>query len=163
MKNPAKIGPKSDSERQRQEKPIKNASGDVSGRTFSLPGPFFVDFRVPAGSQNRPKTVPCKSLDVCWSGQKLIFLHFLRSGVFRKGPGAILEAPGTLPDQILLGFRDTFLLVLSGSCRGLSGSAGMLPGSAPNLGNPLAGVPLEYGDSRSGLNSPYPNGVLAWF
>ena len=36
----------------------------------------------------------------------------------------------------------------------------MLPGSAPNLSNPLTGVPLGYGDSRSGLNSPYPNGVL---
>ena len=29
---------------------------------------------------------------------------------------------------------------------------GMLPGSAPNLSNPPAGVPLGYGDSRSGLN-----------
>ena len=68
------------------------------------------------------------------------------SGVFRKAPGAILEAPGTLPDQILIGFCDTFLLVKAGSCRGLSGSAGMLPGSAPNLSNPLCGVPLGYGD-----------------
>ena len=87
------------------------ASGAVSGRTFSLPQPFFVDFRVPAGSQNRPKTVPCKSHDDCWSGQKLIFLYFLRSGVFRKGPGAILEAPGTPPEQILRGFCNTFLQV----------------------------------------------------
>ena len=147
---------------------LKIASGAASGRTFSAPGPFLVDFGVPAGSQNRPKTVPCKICDVCWSGQKLIFLHFLRSGVFRKGPGAILEAPGTLPDQILIrffiklydfsdqipaGFCDTFLTVASGSCRGLSGSAGMLPGSAPNLSNPLCGVPLGYGDSRSGLNN----------
>ena len=73
-------------------------------------------------------------------------MNFCRSGVFRMGPGPILEAPGTLPDQILRGFRDTFLLVLSGSCRGLSGSAGMLPGSAPNLCNPLSGVPQGYGD-----------------
>ena len=80
---------------------------------------------------------------------------------FRKGPGPILEAPGTLPDQILIrffirlydfsdqipvGFCDTFLTVASGSCRGLSGFAGVSPGSAPNLSNPLCGVPLGYGD-----------------
>ena len=53
-----KIDSESDSERQRQEKSTKIASGDVSGRTFSLPGPFFVDFGLPAGSQNRPKTAP---------------------------------------------------------------------------------------------------------
>ena len=87
---------------------------------------------------------------------------FLRSGAFRKGPGAILEAPGTLPDQILRGFCDTFLQIACGSSQpeSLLGFAGMLPESAPNLSNPLAGVPLGYGDSRSGLNSPYPNGVL---
>ena len=160
--DPPKIDPESDSERHQQEKLSKIASGAVSGRTFSLPGPFLVDFRVPARAKNRPKTVPCKSHDVCWSGQKLIFLNFLRSGVFRKGPGAILEAPGTLPDQILrrfftklydvsyqipVGFCDTFLTVASGSCRGLSGFAGVLPGSASNLSNPLCGVPLGYGEA----------------
>ena len=75
-----------------------------------------------------------------------IFLRFVRSGVFRKRPGSILEAPGTLPDQISVGFCDISLPVPSGSCRGLSGSAGMSPGSASNLSNPLAGVPLGYGD-----------------
>ena len=79
--DPPKIDPESDSERHRREKSTKIASGAVSGRTFSLPGPFFVDFRVPAGSQNRPKTVPCKKCDVCWSGQKLFFLHFLHSDI----------------------------------------------------------------------------------
>ena len=73
-------------------------------------------------------------------------MFFLRSGVFQEGPGALPEAPGTLPEQILIGFCDTFLLVKEGSWRGLSGSAGMLPGSAPDLGNPLCGVPLGYGD-----------------
>ena len=48
--DPPKIGPESGSERHRQEKPTKIASGAVSGRTFSLPGPFFVDFGIPAGS-----------------------------------------------------------------------------------------------------------------
>ena len=32
------------------------------------------------------------------------------------------------------------------------GFAVVLPGSTSNLSNPLAGVPLGYGDSRSGLN-----------
>ena len=54
-KNRAKIGPKSDSKRQRKDKPIKNASGDVSGHTFSLAGPFLVDFGVPAGSRKSQK------------------------------------------------------------------------------------------------------------
>ena len=69
--DPPKIDPESDSEQHRREKSTKIASGAASGRTFSLPRPFFVDFRVPAGSQNRPKIVPCKNYDVCWSGQKL--------------------------------------------------------------------------------------------
>ena len=141
-----KIGPESGSERHRREQSTKIASGAVSGRTFSLPGLFFVDFRVPAGSQNQPKTAPEAWDRLFFDDTFPIFLRFLRSGVFRKAPGAILEAPGTLPDQILIGFCDTFLLVKAGSCRGLSGSAGMLPGSAPNLSNPLCGVPLGYGD-----------------
>ena len=58
MKNRAKIGPESDSERQRQEKPTKNASGDVSGRTFSLPNPFLVDFGLPAGPPKSPTIDP---------------------------------------------------------------------------------------------------------
>ena len=111
-------------------------------------GRFWAPGRDPKLRQNWPWILVRLFLDHTFS----TFWRFLRSGVFRKGPGPILEAPGTLPDQILRGFRDTFLLVLSGSCRGLSGSAGMLPGSAPNLSNPLAGVPLGYGDSRSVLN-----------
>ena len=55
VKNRAKIGAESDSKWQRQEKPTKTASGAVSGRTFSLLGPFFVDFWVPAESQNNAK------------------------------------------------------------------------------------------------------------
>ena len=66
--DPPKIGSESDSERHRQEKSTKIASGAVSGRTFSLPGPFFVDFGVPAGSQNRPKTRPRKKVHWNFSG-----------------------------------------------------------------------------------------------
>ena len=84
---------------------------------------------------------PKKNYDVCCSGLELSFANFLPSSAFRKRPGAILEAPGTLPDQILRGFCDTFLQVACGSCQGLSGSAGMLPGSAPSLSNPFAGFP----------------------
>ena len=54
--DPPKIDPESDSERHRQEKSTKIASGAVSGRTFSLPGLFFVDFGPPAGAQNDVKT-----------------------------------------------------------------------------------------------------------
>ena len=66
-------------------------------------------------------------------------------------PGPIPEAPGTLPDQILLGFCDTFSPVPPGSCRGLSGSAGMLPGCAPDLRNSLCGVPPEVRRSRAAI------------
>ena len=66
--DPPKIDPESDSERHRQEKSTKMTSGTVSGRTFSLPGPFFVDFGVPAGSQNRRKTRPRKKLSWTFSG-----------------------------------------------------------------------------------------------
>ena len=54
----------------------------------------------PAGTQNRAKTgpegFPNLIVDVIFS----IFLRFLRSGAFRKGPGPIPEAPEALPDQI---------------------------------------------------------------
>ena len=50
--DPPKNDPEGDSERHRQEKTTKIASGAVSGRTFSLPGPFFVNFGLPAGIQN---------------------------------------------------------------------------------------------------------------
>ena len=58
MKNRAKIGSESDSERKRQEKTTKTASGAISGRTFASPGSFSVDFGVPAGRQNWQKTAP---------------------------------------------------------------------------------------------------------
>ena len=58
VKKRAQIGPESDSERQRQEKPTKNASGDVSERTFSLAGPFWVDFGGLAGSSKSTQNGP---------------------------------------------------------------------------------------------------------
>ena len=38
----------------------------------------------------------------------------------------------------------------------MSGGDGMLPGSAPNLGNPLSGVPLGYGDLAERFKSAHP-------
>ena len=99
--DPPKIGPESDSERRRQVKTTKTACGVVSGRTFSPLGSFFVDFGLPAGPQNRQKTAPKARSILFWKHTFLIFWRFLRSGVFRKGPGPILEAPGMLPDGIL--------------------------------------------------------------
>ena len=70
--NQAKNGPKSNSERQRQEKLIKNASGDVSEHTFRLAGPFLVDFVVPAGSRKSLKS------------RFFTRAHGLRSATFRS-------------------------------------------------------------------------------
>ena len=81
--DPPKIDPESDSERHRREKMMKIASGAVSGRTFSVPGPFFVDFGLPAGSQNRLQNRPRKKLYWNFSGRNLCFCIFFaqaRSG-----------------------------------------------------------------------------------
>ena len=75
---------------------------------FFVPGPVFGQFCapgcVPKWHQKAPWKKVCLLLDHIFS----ISLCFVRSGVFRQGHGAILEAPGTLPDQILRGFCDTF-------------------------------------------------------
>ena len=51
VKNRVKIGPDSDSERQRHQKPTKIACDAVPERTFSAPGAIFGDFGPPDGSQ----------------------------------------------------------------------------------------------------------------
>ena len=57
------------------------------------------------------KSPPAKKLP--WDfGSENRFLNFLRSGAFREAPGLILEAPGTLPDQISGGFCDAFRVVI---------------------------------------------------
>ena len=48
VKNRVKIGPDSDSERQRHQKPTKIASDAVSERTLSAPGAILLDLGVPA-------------------------------------------------------------------------------------------------------------------
>ena len=104
-----------------------------------------------------------KKLSVDFLAPEIVFLCFLRSGAFRKGPGPIPEAPGSLPDQILQRFCDIFLPVSPGSCRGLSGSAGMLPGYTASLRNSLCGVSLGYGDLAERIKFAVPHrgaGVL---
>ena len=114
MKNRTKIGPESDSKRHRQRKTTKIASGAASGRTFSAQEPFLVDFGLPAGTRKSPKNRPWPQSPVYFLCLQLVFLRFLRSGAFRKGPGPIPETPGSLPDQILQRFCDICLAGFAG-------------------------------------------------
>ena len=103
---------------------------------------FWGPGRTPKWPKNRPQKVSRLFFDHTFP----IFQRFLRSGVFRERPGPILESPGSLPDQILRRFSDILLPVSPGSRRGLSGSAGRLPGYTVGLRNSLCGVSLGYGD-----------------
>ena len=109
-------------------------------------GLVFYRFWAPGRTSKMIENRSLKKLSVDFLAPEIVFLCFLRSGAFRKGPGPIPEAPGSLPDQILQRFCDIFLPVSPGSCRGLSGSAGMLPGYTASLRNSLCGVSLGYGD-----------------
>ena len=157
--DPPKIDPESDSERHRREKSTKIASGAVSGRTFSLPGPFFVDFGVPAGSQNRPKTGPEAGI----SQFRGHIFRFLVLPSLRQAPGPLPEAPGTLPSTISEGFSDNLRHVPHGSCVCCRAPPGCCRDTPPTSGTHSPGCLWGTAISRSDLNSPYPNGVLAWF
>ena len=119
---------------------------------FFVTGLVFCRFWVPCRTPKLTKNCPGAII-------RFFLLHFSDFLVFcslgrvpgasRLDSGGSADPPGPDFERI----SRHFLLVLSGSCRGLSGSAGMLPGSAPNLCNPLAVVPLGYGDSRSVLNN----------
>ena len=98
---------------------------------FFAPGPVFGRFWDPGRVPKLRKSRPWETRRLFWEHTFSIFWRFLRSGAFRKGPGAIPEAPGTLPDQILRGFCDACLQLPSGSCRGLSGSAGAFSSGFP--------------------------------
>ena len=124
----------------------KNRFRDRLRTHFLAPGLVFCRFWAPGRTPKLPKNRPRKVNAYFWSTLFRFLLRFLRSGVFRKGPGPILRAPGALLDQILIGFSDILRSVPPGSCRGLSGSAGMLPGYTLNLRNSLCGFPLGYGD-----------------
>ena len=91
------------------KKTTKIASGAVSGGIFSTPVPFFVDFGLPAGTQNGAKTGPEASTKLILD---VIFFFFgvlsaqVRSGRvsdrFRSPPGSDFQE-----------FYDTFLLVFA--------------------------------------------------
>ena len=146
MKNRVKIGPESDSEWQRQRKTTKIASGAVSGRTFSCPGSFLVDFGVSAGAQNTIKTRPRKKLLWNFSARKSIFCVFFARVCSGSVLGRFWRLRGPSRTRFCYDFARFFWSVPSGSCRGLSGSAGRLPGYTVGLRNSLCGVSLGYGD-----------------
>ena len=146
MKNRAKIGPESDSERHRREKTIKIASGAVSGRTFSCPGSFLVDFGVSAEAQNKLKTRPRKKVVWNFSARKSIFCVFFARVCSGSVPGRFWRLRRPSRTRFSYDFAKFFWSVPSGSCRGLSGSAGRLPGYTVGLRNSLCGVSLGYGD-----------------
>ena len=124
-------------------------------RSFPAPSPdalfrardySLVDFGVPGRSQNCLRLQPGKSFrwDSTFLGVTFFstLLRLLRLGVFRKGPGAIPEAPGTLPSKISDVFSDMFRCFLLGSVRDLAGSAGGLPERTGGLRYVFSGVPL---------------------
>ena len=67
-----------------------------------------MDFGLPAGTRKSPKNRPWPQSPVYFLRLQSFFWRFVRSGVFRKRPGPILEAPWTLPDQILSDFARFF-------------------------------------------------------
>ena len=104
---------------------------------------FFASFGTPDFRRNRPKKVSGLYLEHNFS----TFWSFLRLGSFQEGPGTDFCLPGALPDR----FCNTFLPVPPGSCRGLSGSAEMLPGCTTDLRNSLCGVPPGVRRSREAI------------
>ena len=127
--DPPKIDPESHSERHRREKLTKIASGAVSGRTFSLPRPFFVDFRVPAGSQKRP----LQKLGRLLERAKIVFFAFSSLGRVPEGSrsdsGGSGDPPGPDFDKI---FHKALRFFVPDSCRILrhffDGCVGILSG-----------------------------------
>ena len=83
-------------------------------------GPIFCRFWAPGRTPKLPKKRPRATRGLFFDHIFPIFSGFLHSGVFRKGPGPILEAPGTLPDQISVDFVTLFCRCrrdLVGVCR----------------------------------------------
>ena len=91
----------------------KIVSGTVSGRTFSSPGSFSVDFGVPAGRQNWQKTAPEQHDAYFWT----TFFRFFRVLFARACSGRVpdrfrrLRRPSRIRD--FQKFYDTFLLVFA--------------------------------------------------
>ena len=110
----SKIDLKSTSKSGKTAFATKIASGAVSRLTFFASGLVFGRFWTPGRDPKSTQNRPFKKNLVDFLARKIAFLNFRRSGVFRMGPGRILETPGTVPDPILIGFLDTFLLVPCG-------------------------------------------------
>ena len=161
--DPPKIGSESDSERHRREKSTKIASGALSGRTFSLPGSFLVDFGLPAGTQNIAKTSPGKKELWIFGGRKLTFCFFFVRACSRRVPERFRRLRGLSQSR----FRYDFATLFCRFRRDLFEDFRVLPGCRrdphPTSVTHSAGFPWGTAISRSDLNSPYPNGVLAWF
>ena len=108
---------------------------------FFVPGPVFGRFwgpgRVPKSTQNRPKSLLLRRF--LEPGSRLFaFSSFRRVPEgSRTDSGGSGDPPGPDFDR----FCRDFLIVTPGSCRGLSGSAGILPGSASRRSNPFAVFP----------------------
>ena len=100
VKNRAKIGPESDSERKRQEKTTKTVSGAVSGRTFLSPGSFSVHFGVRPGAPNPVKTGPGTKKCARRRRRKRFLSFFLAVAVRSRSPDRFLEGP-TLENPII--------------------------------------------------------------
>ena len=145
---PPKIGPQSDCERQQQEKTTKTASGDVSGRTFSAPGPFFVDFGAPAGSQDRPKTAPSKNYPSPFWLRKLFFCI----SVARVCSGWVPDAFWRLQGPSRTRFREILGYFFAGSVRVLVGICWVPPGCCRDPHAPQEPTCRGW---RSGLNNNF--------
>ena len=81
------------------------------------------------------------------------FLAFSSLGRVPEGSRTASGASGDTPGSDFRRISGYFSNRSAGILRALPGAAGVLPGSTPNLSNPFNGVPLGYGDSRSGLNN----------
>ena len=152
MKNRARIGPESDSERHRREKSTKIASGAVSGRIFSPPGPFLVDFGLPAGSQNGAKTASRKKVHWNFSGRKLIFCIFFA----RARSGRVPDRFRRLRIPSRTGFHKDFPVFFDAFRRDLDGVRRVPPGCCrdphPTSVTHSPGFPWGTAISRSDLN-----------
>ena len=100
---------------------------------FFGPGPVFCRFWAPGGDPKFTQNRIRKQSPVDFLRPEISFLRFLRLGAFRKGPGTDFGLPGSLPNRISEGFSVIVRRGPPGSCRGLSGSAGTLPGYTVGL------------------------------
>ena len=111
--DPPKIGAESVSELLLLEKTTKIASGAVSGRTFSPPGAFFVDFGLPAGTRKSPKTSPEVYRHLIFDVIFSIFCVFFARACFGRVPDRFrrLRRPSRI--RVFQDFYDTFLLAFA--------------------------------------------------